>query len=511
MDSALTKDFTTIPRTEYFTGVDEFSLDFIPEFFRIGKSESEDLKENGYKGIQFSISEPNSNSSTWKYIESLPTDPDFFIGMSNSNEVEENPGKPATVPFVNYHAGKFKLNINDSITVFFRHENNKVLTHHFSIKRVKNVPNTFSFLQFSSAASFDQILNNEINKRNRIDAAISDKLDVEPGNSAILRFWADEPFFFYGRYFRNSGIQYAFGDNPGNWSDLVTSKNSSVTNGYGYIFLNSPTPGTAIDLLLRYKHQKESIYKVRINIKPEHVYFNWLKTVIGFLAILSLFILGLYIQNQRNWRKLRALENKKNDIENKLQLLSGQLNPHFLFNSLNAVQTLVKQGDTDNANQYITDVASFMRTVMDSGRKEFVSLTEELAIEKSYVALEQKRKPFELIINTCCKYDLSQIEFPPLLLQPLIENCIRHGFGKTIMDPAIEITLKCERRDLIVIISDNGIGYDERYDYQGHGISLTQRRIKLLNEKLKSMKISMVSQTEINRGTSTQLTFSQWL
>ena len=148
---------------------------------------------------------------------------------------------------------------------------------------------------------------------------------------------------------------------------------------------------------------------------------------------------------------------------------------------------------------------------MDNGRKELVSLAEEISIEEQYIALEQKRKAFTYTFRNECGNDIGSIDFPPLLLQPVIENSIRHGFAETVRNPTLTVTVRCDATDLIVAIADNGIGFDASVKVPGHGLSLTGKRIALINEKLPAMQIILQTKSSPGTGTITEIKLLKWL
>lgn len=507
-DSLLMNSFTTEKLSRFYVAVGRFSLDFYPYSF-IRKP----LKGNSevywdFKKFQFRTTINGIIKHDWTDIGSLKKDPDFYFGDATLEAVNDHSKNIETRPAEHYHAGSFDLRLNDSLTVEVRDKNTLADVYRFSITRVYSVPDYFNFVEFSSDKSFEEILNTEINKARTEQGPQANHFEIKGGHSAFLRFANDEQYYFFGRIPRNSGIEYAL-DKPENWKQLGGRKDLKFTTGYTYIYLDKPKPGKTLKVFLRYRHQPESIHEVTIDVTPLHP--GWVDTALPVIAIIILALLAIFIQKQRHKRQLARLDRKKNEIENQLQLLSGQLNPHFLFNSLNAVQSLIRQNNPEAANQYITEVATFMRTIMDNSRKEFVSLAEEIGIEDKYIALEQKRKTFTYTFRIECGNELSSIDFPPLLLQPIIENSIRHGLAETVSNPTLTITIRCDAADLVVAIADNGIGYDPSAKVPGHGLSLTGKRIALINEKLPAMRIVLQTKSSPGAGTTTEIRLLKWL
>ncbi|GGB78751.1 sensor histidine kinase [Dyadobacter sediminis] len=517
-DSLLTKNFTTVSLSRFFLSVAEFSLDFYTQLQQ-GLRPEKGLASN-LINLQFRTELNGRLQNDWKEIVSLPADPDFYVGYARLGDLSEHADQPETMPLKNFHAGKFRLAVGDSLRVFVRNKLAGGESCYFSIKRVKSAPNHFDFVQFSSAKHFEEILNTEVNKKLTTYHAKNDSLEMEAGNSAFLRFSDDFQYQFFGQTIRNSGIEYAFSDHPDLWRDLG-GKNLKFINEYSYIYIHNPKAGQTLKVFLRYKHQRESIHTVTIRVREAAGMAKWMDWTLSIAGLAVLFGTGYLLQKRRYKKQITALNRKKLEVENHLQLLSGQLNPHFLFNSLNAVQGLIRHGDPETASGYIHDVATFLRIIMDSSKKEFVSLQEEIQIEERYLMLEVKRKPFSYSIQNDCGQDLAEIDFPPLLLQPILENSIRHGFADSSSNSQLTIQVNCHKNDLILTVSDNGIGFDPQVNAGGHGLFLIRKRIALLNEKLTDMPITLqiTSGQTIGQevsgpqrgGSQTKITFSGWL
>jgi hypothetical protein len=506
-DATLTRELSTVDPSKFFVSMGRFSLDFYP-FGKVLARKGDSIPYIDFKDLQFRTFVNGRLKNDWTTVLSLKNDPDFYIGHVDMNMLRHQPENAETTPAEHYHAGKFELRLNDSLNVEFRNKITLASLYHFSITRVRSVPDYFNFVDFPSDKSFEEILNNEINKAYTGQGPQANHFEINAGHSAILRFSNHEQYQFFGRAPKNSGIEYAIGK-PENWQRLVGEKSTKFTSGYSYIYLERPKAGSTARVFLRYRHQPESVHEVTIDVKPMHV--DWFDVASAIIGIIVLAIFTIFIQKQRHKRQLTRLNLKKDEIENQLQLLSGQLNPHFLFNSLNAVQSLIRQNAPEAANQYITEVATFMRTIMNNGRKELVSLAEEIGIEESYIALEQKRKAFTYTFRNECGNDLAAIDFPPLLLQPVIENSIRHGLAETVRNPTLTVTIRCDATDLIVVIADNGIGFDTSVKVPGHGLSLTGKRIALINEKLPAMRIILQTKSGPGPGATTEIRLLKWL
>lgn len=507
-DASLTRELSTVDPSKFFVAMGRFSLDFYP-FGSVLARRGEQIPYIDFKDLQFKTAVNGTLKNDWTDVISLKKDPDFYIGHA-SVDVRQEIKDVETTPAEHYHAGRFDLRLGDSLTVAFRNKITLEDVYHFSITRVRSVPDYFNFVAFSSEKNFQDILNTEINKARTEQGPQASHFEIDGGHSAFLRFSNQEQYYFFGKMPRNSGIEYAIGK-PENWQRLGGQDDIKFSQGYSYIYLDKPEPGKAVKIFLRYKHQPESIHEVTVDVKPLPRRPGWIDVALLISGVILLALLAIFIQKQRYKRQLTKVNRKKSEIENQLQLLSGQLNPHFLFNSLNAVQSLIRQNDPEAANQYITEVATFMRTIMDNGRKELVSLAEEIGIEEQYIALEQKRRAFTYTFRNECGNDIATIDFPPLLLQPVIENSIRHGLAETVHNPTLTVKIRCDATDLLVVIADNGTGFDTSVKVPGHGLSLTGKRIALINEKLPAMQIILQTKSAPGSGTITEIRLLKWL
>lgn len=179
-------------------------------------------------------------------------------------------------------------------------------------------------------------------------------------------------------------------------------------------------------------------------------------------------------------------------IESRLQALRCQMNPHFIFNSINAIQYFVIRNDKESAQTYLSKFASLVRRVLENSDIDSVTLERELETLQLYLDIEHVRhkKEFKLFINCCSTVDLGQTRIPPMLLQPFIENAVKHGLSH-VENPELIIEIKHGDGEdtLHVIIEDNGPGMKKNggYSDQGH----TSMGIKVTRERLEYLKLAL--------------------
>jgi len=207
-------------------------------------------------------------------------------------------------------------------------------------------------------------------------------------------------------------------------------------------------------------------------------------------------------------KKLALQHRDKEIIKLQLESVRSQLNPHFLFNALAGIQTLMNKNETDNANRYLVKFARLTRNVLD--HKELISLTCEKTLLDDYLQMEQLRFGFQYQITASPDLDVENIEIPAMLLQPFVENAIKHGIAEKGNDGKIEIGFMAQAADLVLSIKDNGSGFDVSQDYEGLGLALTKNRISLLNSIYKENQFLLDMKAYVD-GTVIKITLSQWL
>jgi len=208
---------------------------------------------------------------------------------------------------------------------------------------------------------------------------------------------------------------------------------------------------------------------------------------------------------------------QKKIAELEMSALRSQMNPHFIFNSLASIKYFILSKQDDKATDYLSRFSKLIRLILENSKKELIPINEELEAIKLYLDIETNRfnNQFQYQIEIEEELPLSQLNIPPLLIQPFIENAIWHGLLKSNNDlKKLHISLFKNKDDInsyYCIIDDNGIGRDAAFKqkqyvekHNSYGLELTKERIKLYNENnagLISFTINDKFEDEIATGT----------
>lgn len=255
--------------------------------------------------------------------------------------------------------------------------------------------------------------------------------------------------------------------------------------------------------------------------------------IIIFLIILvftiGVFALFVTFYNRKNTLLKKQYEDKLNAQkryhESELKTLQSQLNPHFVHNSLNAIQFYIQSNDVEASEDYLSKFSKLMRLFFDYSRKKNLTLKEEISFLKKYLILEQLRFEDQLIfkIKIDKNLDIETYQIPAMLLQPIVENAINHGiFHKEgIGNIDISFCQTTEKDTFKVLIKDDGIGLNHSKLLQSkcskpisaHSGDVLKERLAILNES-KDWEIlySITDRSEFDNKTGTQvsLTFKNY-
>ncbi|MEG1590669.1 tetratricopeptide repeat-containing sensor histidine kinase [Chryseobacterium sp.] len=241
--------------------------------------------------------------------------------------------------------------------------------------------------------------------------------------------------------------------------------------------------------------QLEQEKKLKDELIRKKNIFNY--SLIGVLVLLTGLIIFIF-------RTLKKVQIKNKKIA--LQSLRREMNPHFIFNSLNSVNHFIATNNELEANQYLTKFSKLMRGVMENSTEDFIPFQQELDLLQNYLALEKTRfaDKFDYEIEVDESLNTQSLKVPGMLIQPFLENAIWHGLRYRTEKGFLSLKFKKNNDSLHIFIEDNGIGIEEskkqKTEHQktreGRGMKNTLERIRLLNDLYKKNIVCKVEDSE---------------
>lgn len=212
----------------------------------------------------------------------------------------------------------------------------------------------------------------------------------------------------------------------------------------------------------------------------------------------------------RNRRQQKKLQQQNEFAKLKLQSIRSQLNPHFVFNALAGIQNLMNKQETGKANNYLAAFSRITRSVLDNSAKELITIDDEVKLLSDYLQMEQLRFGFQYTIIVDEELDKHNIEIPAMLLQPFVENAVKHGISSLKENGSIQIEFRKIKADLRLSITDNGKGFDSGKEYNGLGLQLSKSRIALFNTIYKDTPAQLNIDSSA-QGTKVLITLKNWI
>jgi sensor histidine kinase YesM len=308
----------------------------------------------------------------------------------------------------------------------------------------------------------------------------------------------------YTKYFQNKFIFYFKGIHLGNTGNILyqtkllgLDDDWSPPNTEQQVSYNNLAPGTYTFLVKACN--KDSICMA----KPLQYIFTinaawwqsiWFK-IIGMLVLASIFY-ALYKY------RIAAVKKNANAINRELQLekeltaleqkaLQLQMNPHFLFNALNSIQSLIGSGQDDKARYYLAKFSKLMRQILNNSQQNVITIADEVATLQNYLLVEQFTNSIKFEYNISVSPNTEHLPIPSMLVQPFVENCIKHGL-RNVSDRQgiINVSFSYAAPILTIAILDNGIGMQQAQAFnstqvlkhQSSSINISGKRLSLLHK-----------------------------
>ena len=261
---------------------------------------------------------------------------------------------------------------------------------------------------------------------------------------------------------------------------------------------NTETKSRLADFEALYKtrQKEESITLLQKNNDIKDLELKNSRQTNVFYLIGSMFLLvvtGVFFYQRNRRLKMQA---QKTNAELQMQIFRSQMNPHFIFNSLNGIEYFILQNQKRNASIYLNKFASLIRIILSNSRKDVVAFTDDMQTIRLYLDLELLRfnHNFSYITDIDPALVNSDYPVPPLLIQPFVENAIIHGFAHSDRkDLQLKVSALLRAEYIIYTIEDNGVGRKaaaasnalNKPNHNSLGVRITQQRISIFNERHK--------------------------
>ncbi len=227
--------------------------------------------------------------------------------------------------------------------------------------------------------------------------------------------------------------------------------------------------------------------RIGIRIIPAFWQTWWFRAMIAMLALALLT--GAVITRLRTVQRQERTNRKL--VEFRLQSLRAQMNPHFIFNSLNSIVNFITKNDAVAAHSYLNKFAKLMRSVLESSNCEAISLEEDIKALQYYIELEalRFRDKFSYHIDIDQSLALHKVLVPPLLIQPFVENAIKHGLAHRASKGRLRLSISGTNEQVLCLVEDNGIGRakaaevlaNSRRHHISRGMHTSNERIAMLS------------------------------
>ena len=227
----------------------------------------------------------------------------------------------------------------------------------------------------------------------------------------------------------------------------------------------------------------------------------WISVSVILLLILIVGIM-FYLKHKK--------QNAQRQEDLKQQLLRSQMNPHFLFNALGSIQNFMLKNETQKAAGYLNNFASLTRNILEHSAREFVSVSDEIETLRNYMELEKMRlnNSFEFKISYDKELEMDFINIPPMLIQPFIENAIKHGLNDLDYKGLLELKFEEKESVLHIEIADNGVGIDHTKENKSklhRSMSMNifeQRRIVLAKRTKRAIWLEVCDRSNLITSTT---------
>ena len=495
--------------------------------------------KNGLYSVRnHALVELTTNNKNPIYLKKIVYNNGSIICLSNYGNIQEitsnNIIRDYSIPYFLKHEGIIDFKIIDQSIYFFTQRSVyqynpqtdaaiKILNvnPNFSVTDVENVGDTLFFattlgiLKYKSSYTINdhipdfKITSVHVNN-NQVDLNKIHKFLTNENNFEInFKLISSNP----NEYYR---ISYQINDDDWNYINPKARTIALPSLAHGDYRIKVKVEGT---------FDQPLIEEVKFTINHPFWYSPYFISLF-FLTVTAL-IYKFYLReiekvNLNNSYKVREIELENEINIQKLKSLQSQMNPHFFFNALNTIQSYILSNDKKIAVYYLSKFSKLTRQILNLTSKDFISLKEEIDTNEIYLEIEKSRfnDDFTYQISNINNVDLEQWRIPSLLLQPLIENALKHGLLHKKGHKYLDIIITEINDKIIISIIDNGIGRvasakinSNRVNHQAFATKAIENRIKIMNESydldLKIDYIDLYDEFKRPTGTEVKIIFNK--
>lgn len=224
--------------------------------------------------------------------------------------------------------------------------------------------------------------------------------------------------------------------------------------------------------------QERKLTGVKLENQRKNAFKNSL--LIGLFGVLLVVCIGAYFLN-KNYKQKQAIAQFEKNVLNQKLLLS-QMNPHFIFNSIDNIQSLIYNKQDKEAVNYLTKFSKLTRQILENSNENYITLNEELVMIDNYLSIQKLlyNNKFDFVINISSELETELILVPPMLTQPFIENAIKHGLKNTTEKGEIKVQFELQNDKLFFEVLDNGTGFSDHQKVNGNksiAMKITKERL----------------------------------
>lgn len=265
---------------------------------------------------------------------------------------------------------------------------------------------------------------------------------------------------------------------------------------------------------------RSSIISQNIHVIPQFYQRVWVQVLFFISIILKFFFIIRFIIKSRNKKRKKALEYQLEVSRLEARALRSQMNPHFIFNSLNSIQSFILKNDRDSAYKFLGKFSVLIREILEHSRSEKISIEDEVRMLSNYLDLEKMRanNSFEYTIEVDRQIVPHKFDIPIMLLQPIIENAVVHGvLPLEDRKGHISIAFQLMANDLEITIRDNGIGRKASMElnlrkdhyHQSFGVDISKERVNQIRPDQDDSQFEIIDLVDVSGqaiGTEVKIT-----